>query len=75
MGAMVEDYGLPLNEQRTIIVFSLSAALGALVVFVGYVRLAGLIINKMQWATRYTDRAVGLVFFGLMIFQLVGLLT
>ena len=75
VGAALEDRGLSFDDQQKVIVFSLAAAFGALVVFLLYVRMVKLISRRIEHAIKYTDRAVGVLFLGLAIFQIISLLS
>jgi threonine/homoserine/homoserine lactone efflux protein len=57
-----------------ITLFSIAAALGALVVFIGYGVLAHYISNKLEMVTKYTNKLVGVVFLILAIIQAAQLI-
>ena len=57
-----------------ITLFSIAAALGALVMFIGYGVLAHYISNKLEMVTKYTNKLVGVVFLILAIIQAAQLI-
>lgn len=68
-------YGFTFESQTKIVIFSLASALGALVVFIGYAELGHYILNRIGKVVKYTNKAVGIVFILLGIYQLIELLS
>lgn len=58
------------EEGSDIFIFSLGSAIGALMAFVGYILLSEYILNKTDLINRYANKAIGVLFLGLGIFQL-----
>ena len=74
IGAMLETHNMYFASDRLILVFSAGAALGALAIFLLYVKLVKLIAKKIKQVVHYTNRVVGVLFFALTLFQLIRLL-
>lgn len=74
LGLWLRSHGFIFDQHLTITVFSLGAALGALLAFGGYILLSDYVNKKSELINRYTNKAVGLLFLGLAIFQLIQLL-
>lgn len=70
LGIWLEANGVLFEKNLDISIFSLGAALGALLAFLGYILLSEFIVNRTKEINRYTNKAVGILFLGLGIFQL-----
>lgn len=71
VGIWLESHGLIFEEMWCIFSFSIGAALGALLAFLGYILLSEYIVKKTKTIDRYTNKAVGILFLGLGIYQMV----
>lgn len=65
----LSNYDMTFDTQTPIIVFSIGATLGALVVFIGYAELGHIILAKLGEIVKYTDKIVGIVFIVLGVYQ------
>ncbi|MDH3651118.1 MAG: LysE family translocator [Saprospiraceae bacterium] len=74
VGSMLESNGMLFSENQVIVIFSGAAVAGALSVFLIYVRLVRIIVRKIKLVIQYTNRAVGILFFLLALFQASSLL-
>ncbi len=72
VGAVMRDRGLDFSSNRMLLIFSLAAALGATVVFLSYAALGQFIRPKLDRLVRYTDQAVGIIFFLLATYQIIS---
>ena len=70
LGIWLESNGISFEKNSIIFVFSIGAAIGALLAFLGYILLSEYIVSKTKEINRYTNKAVGVLFLGLGIFQL-----
>ena len=69
----LKNQGFEFSSMSLIFVFSTGSALGALLVFLLYIWLGRFIVNKIRTVSFYTNKAVGLVFLILGIYQLIQL--
>lgn len=67
-------YEMLFTTQPQLLIFSTGSAIGALVIFLIYVRLGKLMVGKIKRVKEYSGKAVGLVFFALGVYQLFQLL-
>ena len=67
----LESKGMHFDQQSTILSFCLGSTLGALLAFVGYIALSSWIVSRVQKVAQYTDKAVGILFLGLGVLQLI----
>lgn len=70
----LQSYDFTFLTQSEIILFSLGAALGALLVFLAYAELGHLVLQKIGTVIKYTNKVVGLMFLGLGVYQLTQIL-
>jgi threonine/homoserine/homoserine lactone efflux protein len=66
--------GFDFIAMREILFISLGSGIGAMLVFIGYVRLGNYIMNRMSSVVKYTNRFLGVIFVGLAAYQIVRLL-
>ena len=59
---------------KEILLISLGSGVGAMLVFIGYVRLSGYILKRMSSVVKYTNRFLGIIFISLAAYQIVRLL-
>jgi threonine/homoserine/homoserine lactone efflux protein len=62
--------GYVIDGQSVFLGFSLSGALGALLAFVLYIELGGMILRRFQTVAVYVNRIIGGLFLGLFAYQL-----
>lgn len=74
LGIWLKSNGMLFENQTDIFIFSVGAAIGALLAFFGYILLSEYIVTKIKEINQYTNKAVGLIFLGLGIFQLTQIL-
>ena len=74
LGLWLESNGYIFDNYNIITSFSFGSAAGALLMFLVYIWMSDAIINKSNEIKRYTNKAVGILFFGLGIFQLIQLM-
>lgn len=74
MGVWLKSNNFEVLGTSSITVFAIGAALGALVVFVSYGKLASYISGKLNTIARYTNKVVGIIFIILAAFQAYQLL-
>jgi len=74
LGLWLESNGYIFDNYSIITVFSIGSAIGALLMFLIYIWMSESIINKSKQIKKYTNKAVGVLFLGLGIFQLIQLL-
>jgi len=74
IGIWLKTQNILFEENTSIIIFSIGAALGALLAFLVYVLASQYILSKITAINRYTNKAVGILFLGLGIFQLIQLI-
>lgn len=65
--------GYDFTHLREILFISLGSAVGAVLIFVGYVRMGRYIIRKMSRIIKYTNRFLGIVFLSLAAYQFLRL--
>ena len=70
LGIWLESNGILFENKSIIFIFSIGAAIGAFLAFLGYIFLSEYIVSKTKEINRYTNKAVGVLFLGLGIFQL-----
>lgn len=70
LGIWLEANGISFKNKSIIFVFSIGAAIGAFLAFLGYILLSEYIVSKTKEIDRYTNKAVGVLFLGLGLFQL-----
>lgn len=70
LGIWLESNGILFENKSIIFIFSIGAAIGAFLAFLGYIFLSEYIVSKTKEINRYTKKAVGVLFLGLGIFQL-----
>ncbi len=70
----LKGWGYDMHSLTEIFLLSLGSALGALAVFILYVKMADYIFNRMSSVVKYTNRFLGIVFLSLAIFQLARIL-
>jgi len=73
LGLWLESNGFEFESRFTIFIFSVGAAIGALLAFLGYIWLSEYISTRSKQISLYTNKAVGILFLGLAIFQLVSM--
>ncbi len=73
LGIWLESNGMFFKNKGDILIFSIGAAIGALIAFFGYILLSEYIVSKTKEIDRYTNKVVGLIFLGLGIFQMTQL--
>ena len=69
LGIWLESNGILFHEKIEVIIFSLGSALGALLAFLGYILLSEFIVKKSKEIKRYANRAIGIIFLGLVFFN------
>lgn len=74
IGAWLRSNGFDFNFVGNIISISLGSAVGAMIVFLGYVRLGAYIVRKLSKVIRYTNRFLATIFFILAAYQLFKIL-
>ncbi len=74
LGLWLRSYGLPFEEMKDMVFLSLGSALGACIVFLGYVKLGNYIVNKLEKVTAYTNKFLGIVFLAIATIQTVRLI-
>ncbi len=67
--------GFDFTHLREILSISLGAGVGALLIFLGYVRLSRFILARMSKVIKYTNVFLGLIFITLAIYQLLRILA
>ena len=70
----LKSNGFDFTAIREIIFISLGSGVGALLIFIGYVRLSGYILTRMSSVVKYTNRFLGVIFISLAAYQLIRLL-
>jgi len=70
LGIWLKANGVSFKNNFDILIFSSGAALGALLAFFGYILLSEFIVKRTKKINQYTNKAVGILFLGLGIFQL-----
>lgn len=65
--------GFALTDPSDVFAFALGSALGAVLVFLLYVRLGYLIIQRLHTVIKYTNRFLAVLFFSLGMYQLLRL--
>lgn len=63
--------GYDFTHFREILFISLGSALGAIFIFIGYVRMSRHIIQKMSRIIKYTNRFLGVIFLSLAAYQVL----
>jgi threonine/homoserine/homoserine lactone efflux protein len=63
--------GFDFTHFREILIVSLGSAMGAIFIFIGYVKMSRYILLKMSRIIKYTNRFLGLVFLSLAAYQFV----
>ena len=66
----LQTYGFSFVTSAEIIFFSIGSALGALLIFLAYAELGHLIFQKLGTIVRYTNKAIGISFLLLGIYQI-----
>ncbi len=66
--------GMLFDEDSSIISFSLGSAIGAFLAFLLYIWFSGFITKKVKAINQYTNKAIGVLFIGLALFQVFHLL-
>ena len=74
IGVWLKSNNIEVIGVGQISIFSIGAALGALIVFIGYGKLAHYISNKLEIVAKYTNKLVGAVFLILAIIQVAKLI-
>ncbi len=74
IGIWLKSNGMFFEDQSYILTFSFGATIGAFLAFLTYIWLSGMIEKKIETINQYTNKVVGVLFFGLGIFQLIDLL-
>ncbi len=67
----LKSNGFDFTHLREIILVSLGSAAGAILIFIGYVRMSRYILRKMSRIIRYTNRFLGIVFISLAAYQIL----
>ena len=70
LGFWLRSSGFDFTGILDIITLAFGSALGAFIVFFGYVHLAKYIVSRIEDVTRYTNKVLGMIFIGLATFQL-----
>jgi len=73
LGLWLKSNGFFFEDQFTIFIFSMGAAIGALLAFLGYIWLSEYVNTRSKQISAYTNKAVGILFLGLAIFQLLSM--
>jgi len=74
VGIWLVSNGMEFKDQFCILAFSIGSTLGAFLAFLGYIWGSKLIEKKIATINQYTNKIVGVLFFGLGIFQVINLL-
>lgn len=74
LGLWLESNEWVLNDYTIINIFSLGSAIGALMMFGLYILISERIAKKINVIKEHTNKAVGILFVGLAIFQLIQLI-
>lgn len=69
----LKNYNVEFSSNTQILVFSIGAGLGALLIFLLYSRLGKFIVQRIQKVASYTNKTVGILFLLLGIYQLIQL--
>ncbi len=69
-GLWLESNDMKFNNHLQIFAFSLSATLGASVVFLAYVKLGEYVVKHLESIIRFTDKVIGVFFFLLAAYQI-----
>jgi threonine/homoserine/homoserine lactone efflux protein len=67
----LKSNGFEFSGFNSILILSLGSTLGAFLVFILYIKLGSLIVNKLHMVTVYSNKFLGILFFGLAIFQVI----
>ena len=65
----LKSKGLGFSSIVQLFVFSIGAALGAYIAFLGYIILGQFILKRIEKVALYSNKIIGLIFIGLAIFQ------
>ncbi len=71
LGLWLRSLGYHFDKFTNIVLLAFGSALGATLVFIGYVYLGRFIVTKLERITRYTNKFLGVVFISLATIQLV----
>ena len=69
IGAWLNSNGYYLDDNFDIVLFSIGAALGALVVFYAYILLSEWVVKKSEKVDYYANKIIGVLFIGLAVLQ------
>ena len=67
----LNTHGYPIVALSDVIIFALASALGAVLVFLLYVRLGDLILKRLNMVVRYSNTILALLFLSLGLYQLL----
>lgn len=67
------SHGYALTDMTDLLAFALGSALGALVMFLLYVRLGHFILQRISKVARYSNKFLAVLFFSLGVYQLLRL--
>ncbi len=73
-GAWLSAQGVLAHDNNTVLIFSAGTVLGTFTLLLCYALLGDRILSKYENVTRWVNRFIGLVFFGLGLYQLFTLL-
>jgi len=68
----LESYDMLFDESTAILSFSLGSALGALLIFIGYVEGSVLVMKKSDKITAYANKVIGGLFLVLSVIQFIN---
>ena len=71
LGIWLQSNGILFEESSFIISFSLGSAIGALIAFLGYVWFSEWIVQKIKKINLYINKAIGILFLSLGMFQVI----
>jgi len=74
VGVWLVSNGIEFNDPFYVFIFSVGATIGAFLAFLGYIWGSKLIEKKIVTINQYTNKIVGVLFFGLGLFQVIQFL-